>query len=105
MEICIPDCSRREYAFHYWRTSTGAEVDIVAYGPQGLLAMEVKRTSRISGRDAAGLALFKQDYPMARCFLLYGGNRRESWPEAEVWPVEEALSRLPELMQRPKTGK
>jgi len=93
------------YTFHYWRTATGAEVDIVAYGPEGLLALEVKRTARISRRDAAGLALFKHDYPMARCFLLYGGSRKENWPEAELWPVGEALVHLPELMAKPRSGR
>lgn len=92
------------YAFHYWRTATGAEVDIVAYGPEGLLALEVKRTARITRRDAAGLALFKRDYPMARCYLLYGGDRKENWPEAEVWPVKQALMHLPELLSKPGSG-
>jgi hypothetical protein len=80
-------------------------VDIVAYGPEGLLALEVKRTARISRRDAAGLALFKHDYPMARCFLLYGGSRKENWPETEVWPVGEALVHLPELILKPRSGR
>jgi predicted AAA+ superfamily ATPase len=86
------------YGFYHWRTTAGVEVDIVAYGPRGLLAFEIKRTARISSRDAAGLRLFKQDYPEARCFLLYGGDKRLYWPEVEVWPVEEALKRLQELL-------
>jgi len=86
------------YSFYYWRTAAGAEVDLVAYGPRGLLAFEIKRSSRVSRRDAAALTLFKGDYPEARCFLLYGGDKRLYWPDVEVWPVEEALRELPRLI-------
>lgn len=86
------------YSFHYWRTASGAEVDIVAYGPRGLVAIEVKRSARLSRKDAAGLALFKQDYPMARCYLLYGGSRKEYWKDIEVWPVSEAMANPAEIL-------
>ncbi len=86
------------YTFHYWRTASGAEVDVVAYGPHGLTAMEVKRSARLLRKDAAGLALFKQDYPMARCYLLYGGSRKEYWNGIEVWPVTEALPVLGQIL-------
>jgi hypothetical protein len=77
-------------------------VDIVAYGPRGLSAFEVKRSGRLSGKDTRGLVLFKKDYPMARCCLLYGGSRREYRDGIEVWPVAEALPRLGELLGVPE---
>jgi len=94
----ISEYSGLDYGFYYWKTAAGAEVDIVAYGPKGLLAMEIKRTARVASRDAGGLTLFKRDYPEATCLLLYGGDRRLHWPDVDVWPVEEALQRLPELL-------
>ena len=79
-------------------------MDVVAYGPRGLSAFEVKRSGRLSGKDAGGLMLFKRDYPMARCCLLYGGSRREHRDGIEVWPVAEALPRLGELLEGPEAG-
>lgn len=94
----ISDYKGLGYTFHYWRTPTGTEVDIVAYGPAGLVAVEVKRGARLSRRDAAGLLLFRRDYPMARCYLLYGGSRREYWDGVEVWPISKAVPRLGEIL-------
>jgi predicted AAA+ superfamily ATPase len=87
------------YTFFYWRTAANVEVDIVAYGPLGLIAIEVKRSARISKKNVAGLNLFKKDYPMARCFLFYGGNRREYWGEVEVWPLAEAIPSAEEILR------
>ena len=75
-----------------WRTGSGAEVDFVAYGGDGLFAMEVKRSRRIRRADQQGLTQFKADYPMARCVLLFGGNRREYRDAIELLPVAEALA-------------
>ena len=86
------------YALSYWRTAAGAEVDLVAYGERGLLAFEVKRTGRLRRQDSAGLRLFARDYPPAKCFLLYGGDRREYHDGIEVWPLPEALRNLPSIL-------
>ncbi len=86
------------YALSHWRTAAGAEVDLVAYGERGLLAFEVKRTGRLRRQDSAGLRLFARDYPPARCFLLYGGDRREHHDGIEIWPLEEALRYLPSIL-------
>ena len=86
------------YALSYWRTGAGAEVDLVAYGERGLLAFEVKRTGRLRREDGAGLRLFARDYPPAKCFLLYGGTRREYQGGIEIWPLAEALRSLPLIL-------
>ena len=75
-----------------WRTGAGVEVDFVAYGGDGLFAMEVKRSRRIRRGDLQGLTQFKADYPMARCVLLFGGDRREHRDGIELLPVAEALA-------------
>ncbi|MEW6367234.1 MAG: DUF4143 domain-containing protein [Acidobacteriota bacterium] len=99
--LAMNEYSASEYSISYWRTSTGAEVDIVAYGRRGLVAIEVKRGARLSRRDAAGLRLFKEDYPSARCYLFYGGSHREYWDEIEVWPVEDAIRSLGQILAPP----
>jgi len=40
----------------------------------------------------------KQDYPIAKTYLLYGGERREYHDSIEVIPFEEAVRKLPELL-------
>ena len=74
-----------------WRTGAGVEVDFVAYGGDGLFAIEVKRSRRVRSADLQGLTQFKADYPMARCVLLFGGDRREHRDGIDLLPVGDAL--------------
>lgn len=86
------------YTIHYWRTATGTEVDFVLYGARGLLAFEVKRTSRLLPESLKGLKAFRADYPMSRAILIYGGRRELNEAGIRVLPVESALKQLPELL-------
>lgn len=87
------------YEIFHWRAQAGAEVDFVLYGPRGLVAVEVKRASRLRGRDFRGLRAFSSDYPMAKCFMLHGGEREESREEGiRVLPVEPFLRNVAELL-------
>jgi predicted AAA+ superfamily ATPase len=86
------------YTLHYWRTAGGDEVDFVLYGERGLIAVEVKHSARWSERDLASLELFHADYPMARCYLLYGGDREYLHDHVRIIPVAAALTALPELL-------
>ncbi len=54
------------YKLSFWRTATGAEVDFIAYGEREILAIEVKRSHRLTKTDLAGMSLFRSDYPSAR---------------------------------------
>lgn len=75
-----------------WRDASGAEVDLVAYGNDGLFAIEVKRRRVIRNTDLRGLRRFAADYPMARCVLLFGGDRREFRGRIELHPLAEVLA-------------
>ena len=51
-----------DYSFHYWRTADHRfEVDLVAYGARGLIALEVKRNARVTDEDRKGLNAFLED--------------------------------------------
>jgi predicted AAA+ superfamily ATPase len=100
--VAVNDGLRLGYAVHYWRTSDGAEVDFVLYGPRGLFAFEVKRKGRVDGADASGLRSFLSDYPKAGAILAYGGERRIRLGEVDVWPVRELLLALPGLLAGPQ---
>jgi predicted AAA+ superfamily ATPase len=88
----------REYSLHYWRTAAGAEVDFVLYGERGLHAIEVKRASRVREEDLRSLRLFQEDYPMARCWYVYGGIKAYREGDIRVTPVSAFLDELPEVL-------
>ncbi|OGC10424.1 ATPase [candidate division WOR-1 bacterium RIFCSPHIGHO2_02_FULL_53_26] len=86
------------YKIFYWRTSNEIEVDFVLYGERGILAFEIKRTGKINPAAVRGLKAFKADYPAARTFLLYSGERRMSDGEIEIIPIKEALKDISLLL-------
>lgn len=100
----INDYYNLNYKIHYWRTQSGAEVDFVIYGEHGLFAFEIKRKARIISKDLSGLSLFLSDYPEAKCFLLYGGQRRYFDNDIEVIPFEHALKNLLDLITLQKSN-
>ena len=78
-----------DYRLHYWRTDTQLEVDFVLYGEKGLRAFEVKRSHILRPQDLTGLEAFRDEYPMAKCFLLYGGNRTLRQKNITIVPLVE----------------
>lgn len=87
-----------DYEIHFWRTKHGLEVDFVLYGPRGLIAIEVKRSTHVKPADLRALKEFKKDYPEADCVLLYGGEQPLTLGEFRVIPIREALRSLDRLL-------
>ncbi len=83
---------------YFWRTPAGQEVDFIVYGEKGLLAFEVKSTTKPCSADFKSLKAFKEDYPMAKLFLVYRGARREYHGDVEVIPITETLQNLSILL-------
>jgi predicted AAA+ superfamily ATPase len=86
------------YQLSFWRTRTGQEVDLVLYGERGLLAFEVKRSDRLRSEDLNGLRAFVEEYPPAKLFFLYGGEREWMDDGVHILPFHLAISRLPEIL-------
>jgi uncharacterized protein len=88
------DHSGHAHEISYWRTRNGNEVDFIVYGEQQFVAIEVKNTEVIRGKDLSGLNAFKTDFPMVEGLLLYRGN--ESFVRDGIWcyPVEIYLKNL-----------
>jgi predicted AAA+ superfamily ATPase len=86
------------YDLFHWHTRDHKEVDFVLYGERGLLAFEVKRSARFRDGDLAPLRLFTRDYPMARCFLFYGGREEYAVDGIRVLPLARALPILGRLL-------
>ncbi len=97
--IALNELLHLGYKVHYWRTSNGTEVDFVLYGPKGIVAIEVKRTGRIDSAATKGLRSFINDYPMARAYLFYGGDRVMNFDGIEAVPVTQALAGLKEILK------
>ncbi|MEW5767578.1 MAG: ATP-binding protein [bacterium] len=83
------------YKIYYWRTSNNMEVDFVLYGDKGILAFEVKRRKKVSNSMLRGLRSFLADYPMAKAYFVYGGERRMREAEIEIIPMSDILKELP----------
>lgn len=81
------------YQLYYWRTENGVEVDFVLYGEENLFAFEIKHTKTIHTKMLTGLKHFKQDYPIAKCYILYLGEQTLYLPnEIIAMPFTVALS-------------
>ncbi len=94
----LTEFSQWDQRLYFWRTASKAEVDFVSYGERGLFAFEIKRGVAVRQEELRSLKLFKEDYPMAQCFFLYGGQDERVIDQIEVLNFENALWRLPEIM-------
>jgi predicted AAA+ superfamily ATPase len=96
--IAVNEYRQLGYKVYYWRTSNKQEVDFVLYGKRGLIAIEVKSSSKFNMHQLAGLKAFGQDYPIAKKFLFYGGRQKLYIDSVEAWPVAEALKQITEIL-------
>ncbi|MBF0532702.1 MAG: ATP-binding protein [Candidatus Omnitrophica bacterium] len=94
----VNDYLKFDYRIYYWRTAAETEVDFIAYGEKGLKAFEIKRTARINESHLRGLKTFQKDYPTAKCYLIYGGDRSYYEDNITLLPMAEALPGLPGLL-------
>ncbi len=94
----INDYFNLDYKIYFWRTLAGVEVDFVIYGPRGLHAFEIKRSSQVTDKSLKGLKSFHQDYPQAQLHFLFLGKHKEYHGNIKAIPFEEALRELPKLI-------
>ena len=90
---------RLGYEIFFWRTAKKQEVDFVLYGKRGLIAIEVKLANRIRKEDLEAMRLFKSDYPMARCLVLYTGSRAHSEDGINIIPATDFFGRAKEILE------
>lgn len=88
------DYSGQHNSLHFWRTRSGAEVDFIIYGETELVAIEVKNSAKITGRDLQALKAFATDYPEARTVLLYRGSEQFLRDGVLCIPCERFLKAL-----------
>lgn len=66
--------TKNKHDLYFWRTSSGAEVDFVVYGEDGLWAVEVKHANHVDTKDIRALKTFMSDYPGAKAAIVYRGK-------------------------------
>ena len=96
--VAINDALNLGYEISFWRTSNNMEVDFVLYGSRGIKAFEVKRAGKITSSSLSGLKSFLKDYPMARAYLIYGGERYMRQGTIEILPAKTTLMTLPKIL-------
>lgn len=99
--LALNDALDLGYNIFYWRTSNGAEVDFVLYGNRGLLAFELKRSSRIKTSMLSGLKSFLKDYPMAKAYFIYGGRQYQREDKIGILPAGQAFKDLSDILTSP----
>jgi predicted AAA+ superfamily ATPase len=92
--LAINDYLDLGYKIYYWRTSNNIEVDFVLYGVRGLKVFEVKRRGKITKSELHGLKAFLNDYPFAKAYCIYGGERQMSEGNIDILPLEYAMKSL-----------
>jgi predicted AAA+ superfamily ATPase len=80
-------------SIYYWRTSDGAEVDFVVERGRHLLPLEVKASTTVSRRDAAGIETFLRHHRSARvgAILYLGSEPYALSPRIAVVPLGALL--------------
>ncbi|MBL7085247.1 MAG: ATP-binding protein [Candidatus Omnitrophica bacterium] len=86
------------YNIFYWMTSNNMEVDFVLYGDKGIKAFEIKRTGKVSSSMLKGLKVFQKDYPSAKTYFIYGGERILREGDIAILPIRDALKKIREIL-------
>ncbi len=97
--VALNDYLEWGYKLFYWRTATGLEVDFVLYGEKGIVALEVKRSSKVTSKQLRNLQAFLDDYPQTRAYLLYGGKRVQQEGNIQIIPVEKFLREMDSFLE------
>ncbi len=86
------------YEIYYWRTSNNIEVDFIIYGKKGIKAFEIKRSRKYKSKDLNGLRLFLKDYPVAKAFFVYGGDKKLYIDDVCIIPYDECIKKINTIM-------
>ncbi len=97
--MAINDYYQYGYSIYFWRMKNGKEVDLVLYGPKGIIAIEVKRSSRITDEMFKGLKAFLKEYDTARAYFLTAGDR-DGWEgNIRIMTIEKFLKDIRSVLE------
>lgn len=73
-------------------------MDFVLYGKRGIRTFEIKRTGKVSMGMLKGLKSFLKDYPMAKAYFIYGGERWMKEGDIQIIPLNDLLKGLGDFL-------
>ena len=82
----------KDFTINFWRTKSGLEVDFVL--GQGEVAIEIKGTARIGGKDMNGLEAFAQVFSPKRSIIVCNEKERRIHGKIEILSWEIFLQQL-----------
>jgi predicted AAA+ superfamily ATPase len=84
-----------ECRLYFWRTNTGAEVDLLVEKHGKLLgAFEFKSAREVGGNDFSGLRSFRSDYPDVPLTVIYRGQHAYQADGIQVLPYMDFLQHI-----------
>ncbi|KAF0134588.1 MAG: putative ATPase [Candidatus Saganbacteria bacterium] len=87
--------NKLDYSFSYYRTESGAEVDLIIETPKGqILAIEVKATNIIESPHIRGLISFKESCPEAILYCVCLAPHRRIVDKVTIIPWQEMIKEL-----------
>lgn len=86
--------SEKDWPMFYWRTSQGAEVDLVLETGRQLWAVEIKSASRIRSSDLRGLYSFLGDYEGSKGICVTTADRPYEVDGIECLPWREFFQKF-----------
>jgi predicted AAA+ superfamily ATPase len=92
----LNDYAGADFKFHYWRTNSGMEVDVlVSRGTKDPhLAIEIKSHTAPHEADLKGLIAFKDEYPKAKLVCFCRTPRAYAVGPIDVLPWQEGFAEL-----------
>ncbi|MBI4431692.1 MAG: ATP-binding protein [Candidatus Omnitrophica bacterium] len=86
---------QKDWKLSFWRTSHGAEVDLlISRGTKLLGAVECKSTAQVSSSDLSGLRSFHEVYPKVPCYLVAPVNHPLRLSFARVIPPKQLFGEV-----------
>lgn len=86
---------RSETRIFFWKTNTGAEVDLILERHGELIgAYEIKSATEVSGNDFSGLRAFRNDNPAVPLAVVYRGTQAYRTDDIRVIPWRTFLDEV-----------
>ena len=91
----INEYLQKEWILSFWRTSHGAEVDLLLErGKEILCAVEIKSGRAVSNADLTGLHSFKESFPKVPCFVATAMGEPQNLGTVSAYPALQLLEKL-----------
>ena len=93
--VRLNEYDQKDWKLSFWRTSHGAEVDVlISRGTKILYAIECKFKRQPSTNDLSGLRSFHENHPEVPCFVVSPVNQSYRLSFARILPPNRLLQEL-----------